>query len=197
MDRIPLSLHGTGSPDIATFGRAVYVVVPGFPSLFYFSANGQDFAARRPPSPCSAAQQSALVQVVPTSATGLALLCVGQIQIGMAVKTVYRSVNTGTTDTSAGTTSPPGINAELAASPAGNLRVGAWSAGSVIYLNDSHTTQRSTALILGAGPGFDDLQFVSSTVAWVVWEPVTLGSEDLGKVYVTRDGGRHWSLATI
>jgi hypothetical protein len=34
-------------------------------------------------------------------------------------------------------------------------------------------------------------------VAWVVWEPVTLGSEDLGKVYVTRDGGRRWSLATI
>jgi len=135
--------------------------------------------------------------VVPTSATGLALLCVGQIQIGMAVKTVYRSVNTGTTDTSAGTTSPPGINAELAASPAGNLLVGAWSAGSVIYLNDSHTTQRSTALILGAGPGFNNLQFVSSKVAWVVWEPVTLSSEDLGKVYVTRDGGQHWSLAAI
>jgi hypothetical protein len=135
--------------------------------------------------------------VVPTSATGLALLCVGQIQIGMAVKTVYRSVNTGTTDTSAGTTSPPGINAELAASPAGNLRVGAWSAGSVIYLNDSHTTQRSTALILGAGPGFNNLRFVSSTVAWVVWEPVTLNSADQGKVYLTRDGGRHWSQATI
>jgi hypothetical protein len=193
--RIPLNLHGTGSPDIATFGPAVYVVVPGFPSLFYFSANGQDFAARRPP--CPAAQQSALVQVVPTSATGLALLCVGQVQIGMAVKTVYRSVNTGTTDTSAGTTSPPGINAELAASPSGNLLVGAWAAGSVIYLNDSHTTQWSTALILRAGPGFNNLQFVSSTVAWVVWEPVTLNPADQGKVYITRDGGQHWSQATI
>ena len=195
--RIPLSLHGSGSPDIATFGRAVYVVVPGFPSLFYFSANGRDFAARRPPSACSAAQQSALVQVVPTSATGLALLCVGQPQIGMAVKTVYRSVNTGKTDTSAGTTSAPGISAELAASHSGNLLVGAWAAGSVIYLNDSHKTKWSTALILGAGPGFNNLQFVSSKVAWAVWEPVTLGSGDLGKVYVTRDGGQHWSQATI
>jgi photosystem II stability/assembly factor-like uncharacterized protein len=193
--RIPLSLHGTGSPDIATFGPAVYIVVPGFPSLFYFSADGRDFAARRPP--CSAAQQSALVQVVPTSATSLALLCVGQPQIGMAVKTVYRSVNTGETDTSAGTTSAPGVSAELAASRSGNLLVGAWAAGSVIYLNDSHKTKWSTALILGAGPGFNNLQFVSGKVAWVVWEPVTLSSGDLGKVYVTRDGGQHWSLAAI
>jgi photosystem II stability/assembly factor-like uncharacterized protein len=193
--RIPLSLHGTGSPDIATFGPAVYVVVPGFPSAFYFSANGQDFAARRPP--CPGGQESALVQVVPTSATGLALLCVGQPQIGMAVKTVYRSVNTGKTDTSAGTTSAPGISAELAASHSGNLLVGAWAAGSVIYLNDSHKTTWSTALILRAGPGFNNLQFVSSKVAWAVWEPVTLGSGDLGKVYVTRDGGQHWSQATI
>jgi len=193
--RIPLNLHGPGSPDIATFGPTVYVVVPGFPSLFYFSANGRDFAARRPP--CSAAQQSALAQVVPTSTTGLTLLCAGPPQIGMAVKTVYRSVNTGKTDTSAGTTSAPGINAELAASPSGNLLVGAWAAGSVIYLNDSHNTTWSTALILAAGPGFNNLQFVSSKVAWVVWEPVTLNSADQGEVYVTRDGGQHWSLAAI
>jgi hypothetical protein len=169
--------------------------VPGFPSPFYFSANGRDFAARRPP--CPAAQQSALLQVVPTSAKDLALLCLGQPQIGMAVKTVYRSVNTGKTYTSAGTTSAPGDNAELAASPSGNLLVGAWAAGSVIYLNDSHTTKWSTALILDAGPGFNSLRFVSSTVAWVVWEPVTLNPGGKGKAYVTRDGGRHWSLAHI
>ena len=67
----------------------------------------------------------------------------------------------------------------------------------VIYLNDSHKTKWSTALILGAGPGFNNLQFVSSKVAWVVWEPVTLNSRDQGKVYVTRDGGQHWSLANL
>ena len=75
--------------------------------------------------------------------------------------------------------------------------MGAWAAGSVIYLNDSHKTQWSPVLNLGAGPGFNSLQFVSVKVAWVVWGPVTLGSTDQGKVYVTRDGGRHWSLATI
>jgi photosystem II stability/assembly factor-like uncharacterized protein len=192
---IPLTLQGSGTPDIATFGRAVYVVVPNFPSPFYFSANGQTFAARRPP--CRPVKQSALVQVVPTSATGLALLCLGQPQIGMAVKTVYRSGDTGKTDTSAGTTSAPGIDAELAASPSGNLLVGAWAAGSVIYLNDTHGTKWTTALILGAGPVFNNLQYVTSKVAWVVWEPVTVSSGNLGEVYVTRDGGQHWSRATI
>jgi hypothetical protein len=192
---IPLSLTGSGTPGIATFGRAVYVVVPGFPGSFYYSSTGLKFTTRH--APCSAAQSSALVQVVPTSAKNLALLCVGSPQIGMAVKTVYRSADTGKTDTSAGTTGAPGIDAELAASPSGNLLVGAWSAGSVIYLNDSGKTTWTAALVLAAGPVFNDLRFASPKVAWVVWEPVSGGSDSQGKVYRTTDGGKHWSKATI
>ena len=193
--KVPLSLRGTGGPDIATFGRAVYVVIAGFPGSFYFSGNGLSFTAR--PVPCSPSAESALVQVVPTSASDLALLCIGSPQIGMATKTVYRSVNAGKTDTSAGTTGAPGVNADLAASPSGNLLVGAWSAGSVIYLNDSRKTKWTAALVLAAGPVFNDLRFASPKVAWTVWEPVSGGSNSQGKVYVTRNGGLHWSKATI
>ncbi len=192
---VPLNLRGTASPSIATFGRAVYVVVPGFPSSFYYSGKGLNFATRH--VPCSASQPAALAQVVPISAKDLALLCVGTPQIGMAVKTVYRSADTGKTDTFAGTTGAPGIGADLAASPTGNLLVGAWSAGAVIYLNHSHQTRWSTALILAAGPVFNDLRFASPKVAWVVWQPASLGSSSQGKVYVTRDGGGHWSKASI
>ncbi len=192
---VPLNLHGTGLPGIATFGRAVYIVVPGFPSAFYYSGNGLSFVTRH--VPCSLSLPSALVQVVPTSAKDLALLCVGSPMIGMAVKTVYRSVNTGKTDTSAGTAGAAGIDAELAASPSGNLLVGAWAAGSVIYLNDSHKTKWTAALVLTAGPVFNDLRFASPKVAWVVWEPISLGPNGQGKVYLTRDGGQHWSKATI
>ncbi len=192
---VPLSLRGTGTPDIAIFGRAVYVVIPGFPGSFYYSGNGLSFATRH--VPCSPSQPSALVQVVPISVKDLALLCVGSPQIGMAVKTVYRSANTGKTDTSAGTTSAPGLDADLAASPSGNLLVGAWAAGSIIYLNDSHKTRWTTALVLAAGPDFNDLRFASPKVAWVVWEPVSGGSSSQGKVYRTRDGGQHWSQAAI
>src|SRR5262249_23767956 len=159
------------TPDIAAFGRAVYLVIPGFPSSFYYSGNGLKFTARH--VPCSPSASSALVQVVPTSAKDLALLCVGSPQIGMATKTVYRSVDAGKTDTAAGTTSAPGVNADLAASPTGNLLVGAWSAGAVIYLNDSHKTKWTTALVLAAGPNLNDLRFASSKAAWVVWEPVS------------------------
>jgi hypothetical protein len=192
---VPLKLSGTGTPDIATFGRAVYVVIPGFPGSFYFSGNGLSFTTR--PVPCKQSQQSALIQVVPTSSSDLALLCVGSPQIGMATKAVYRSVNTGKTDTSAGTTAAPGVNADLAASTSGNLLVGAWAAGSIIYLNDSHKAKWTTALVLGAGPGFNDLRFVSAKVAWAVWEPISVTSTNQGKVYVTRAGGVRWSKATI
>ncbi len=192
---IPLNLHGTATPRIAAFGRAVYIVVPGFPSAFYYSGNGLTFTARH--VPCSSSDPSALIQVVPTSVKDLALLCVGSPQIGMATKTVYRSVNAGKTDTSAGTTAAPGINADLAASPTGNLLVGAWSAGAIIYLNDSRKTRWTTALVLAAGPNLNDLRFASPKVAWVVWEPVSGGAESQGKVYRTSDGGQHWSKATI
>jgi hypothetical protein len=192
---IPLNLHGAATPDIATFGPAVYLVIPGFPSAFYYSGNGLNFTARH--VPCSPSQPAALVQVVPTSAKDLALLCIGSPQIGMAIKTVYRSANAGKTDTSAGTTAAPGVNADLAASPSGNLLVGAWSAGAVIYLNDSHKTKWTTALVLAAGPNLNDLRFASPKVAWVVWEPVSGGAESQGKVYRTSDGGQHWSKATI
>jgi hypothetical protein len=192
---IPLNLHGTATPSIATFGRAVYLVIPGFPSAFYYSGNGLNFTARH--VPCTPSASSALVQAAPTSARDVALLCIGDPMIGMAAKTVYRSVNAGKTGTSAGTTPAPGVNADLAASPTGNLLVGAWSAGAVIYLNDSRTTTWTAALVLPAGPNLNDLRFTSPTAAWMVWEPASGGAESQGKVYRTSDGGQHWSKATI
>jgi hypothetical protein len=84
----------------------------------------------------------------------------------------------------------PGIDRDLAASPSGNLLVGAWAAGSVIYLNDSHKTKWTAALVLAVGPDFNDMRFASPKVAWVVWEPASLGYTGQGKVYVTWDGGK-------
>ena len=55
------------------------------------------------------------------SATRVALLCDGNPGFSKAVKAVYRSANTGRTDTYAGTMGLYGIQAELAVSPAGDL----------------------------------------------------------------------------
>ncbi|HEY2575274.1 MAG TPA: hypothetical protein VGI74_03095 [Streptosporangiaceae bacterium] len=125
-----------------------------------------------------------------TSATDVALLCTGNPGISKAAKTVYRSVNTGKTDTSAGTTGPLGIEADPAAAPSGSLLVGAWANGSSMYLNDSHKTKWNTLLALGdGGAGFRDLTFVTSKIAWAIYGPVSAFPGDFGKLYVTHDGG--------
>jgi hypothetical protein len=194
--QVKLTLPSLNSASLGTFGPAVYLVDTGAPGTLYYSATGRSFAARL--SPCRKNQLD-LLQAVPTSATSVALLCDGQPQIGQAIKTVYRSANTGRTDTSAGTTSPPGENALLAASPSGNLAVGAWSTGSVIYVNDGHQTKWSATLVLtgNAPAGFSGLTFVSNQVAWTVWQPATQGSMEAGRVYVSRNGGRRWTAVTL
>jgi len=194
--RIPVNLPINDSASLSAFGKTVYVVDPGVPGRLLASTDGRHFAAR--PSPCPAAQEVGLIQAVPTSASHVALLCDGNPGFSKAVKTVYRSVNTGKTDTKAGTTGPLGIEAELAASPAGNLLVGAWSDGTFMYLNDSHKTTWSMVLGLGdGGAGWNDLAFTSSKVAWAVYGPVNEFAANLGQLYVTRDGGQHWKLVRI
>ena len=193
--RISLHLGINSFANIAAFGSTVYVVDPGVPGTLDASTDGLHFSAR--PSPCDAAQGVGLAQAVPTSAADVALLCNGNPGISKATKTVYRSVNTGKTDTSAGTTGPLGISADLAAAPSGSLLVGAWANGSWMYLNDSHKTKWSTVLALGdGGAGFRDLTFVTSKIAWVVYGPVSDFSADFGKLYTSGDGGTTWRLVT-
>src|SRR5581483_6481929 len=115
--------------DVAVHGSTVYVVdnqlLHGKPDKFYASTDGVHFAPR--PAPCSHAQDLALLQAVPMSATRVALLCDGNPGFSKAVKTVYVSADTGKTHRYAGMTGLFGIQAELAASPAGNLAVAASS----------------------------------------------------------------------
>jgi hypothetical protein len=194
--RIPLTLPINDVASLSALGKTVYVVDPGLPGRLFASTDGRHFAAR--PSPCKVSQEVGLVQAVPTSATRVDLLCDGNPGFSKAVKTVYRSVNTGHTDTTAGTTGAFGIEAELAASPSGNLLVAAWSDGSFMYLNDSHKARWSMVLGLGdGGAGFGDLAFTTTKVAWAVYGPVSDFSANLGQLYVTRDGGQHWKLVRV
>jgi photosystem II stability/assembly factor-like uncharacterized protein len=194
--RVPASLPINDVASLSAFDKTVYVVDPGLPGHLLASTDGRHFDAR--PSPCEASQEVGLVQAVPTSATRVDLLCAGNPGFSKATKTVYRSTDTGKTTTSAGTTGPYGIEAELAASTSGNLLVGAWSDGTFMYLNDTHKTTWSMPLGLGdGGAGWNDLAFTSSKVAWAVYGPVSAFSANLGQLYVTRDGGQHWELIRI
>jgi hypothetical protein len=44
------------------------------------------------------------------------------------------------------------------------------------------------------GAGWNDLTYVTRSRAWVVYAPAA-GTPGTGRVYVTRDAGRHWTAA--
>jgi len=195
--RIPLNLPRNFTADVSVLGKTVYVVDQQLefarPDKFYASTDGRHFSAR--PAPCAHSQNIALTQAVPMSATRVALLCEGNPGFSKATKTVYVSSDTGKTDSYAGQTGLFGIQAQLAASPSGNLAVASWSDGSFIYVNDTH--KKSWTMVEGigdGGAGWNDITYVSNTTAWVVYGPADFVGP--GQLWVTRDGGQHWSTVT-
>ena len=195
--KVPLTLPLSGAAGLTAFGSAVYADdATRAGNHLYASANGgATFASR--PVPCDASQGTVLAQAVATSASRVALLCVGSPGIGKAVKTVYRSGDTGKTYASAGTTGAYGIESQLASSPSGNLAVATTSAqGSFIYANVSGGTAWSTSLGL-YDEGWNDIVYVTDNEAWLVYGPASGLVPAAGKVLVTHDGGRHWTIAGL
>jgi hypothetical protein len=127
------------------------------------------------------------------------LLCVGNLgspQPGHATKYAYRSINTGKTDAYAGTMPSLGTSAvQLAASPSGHLAAQAASGGCFIYINDSHTTWHTSVFFGDGGRGWNDIIYLTDAVGWVVYSPAAF-FHGLGRLYSTRDAGRHWHLVT-
>lgn len=192
---LPLPANYTAS--VAAKGRSVYVIDPlvggtGKTDRFYASTNGTRFSTR--PVPCASKEDIGLVQAVPTTATHVDLLCAGNPGFSRAIKTVYRSADTGRTDTSAGTTGADGIASDLAASRSGNLAVASASDGTFLYVND--TGKRAwTEAIADAGSGWNDLNYVSDTKAWVVYNPVN--TDGTGQLLVSTDAGRQWKNVSL
>jgi hypothetical protein len=193
--RIPLRLPPNYGADVAVFGATVYVldeqVQFGRPDVFYASTDGRHFTAR--PAPCNHAEDLALIQAVPMSATRVALLCDGNPGFSKAVKTVYVSADTGKTDTYAGQMGLFGIQAQLAASPSGNLAVASTSNGSFVYVNDTHKQAWTMVEGIGdGGVGWNDITYATNSQAWVVYGPADFGG--IGQLWTTHDAGLHWSI---
>jgi photosystem II stability/assembly factor-like uncharacterized protein len=194
--RISLNLPIYVSANVAVFDKTVYVVDPQFGAgdKFYASTDGRHFSARR--VPCNKTPDIQLVQVVPTSTTDVALLCVGNPGFSKSDKFVFRSKNTARTATYAGTMNPYGYQSGLAVSPSGNLAVASSSDGSFIYINDGHKTTWTTQVAYSdGGRGWNDIVYVTNKDAWVVYSPVDYFN-GIGKLFMTHDGGRTWQLVT-
>jgi photosystem II stability/assembly factor-like uncharacterized protein len=148
--------------------------------------------------PCDVAADVLLAQVVPVSASRVALLCSGNATIYYATKSVYLSDDTGRTDRSAGRAGLYGISSQLAASPAGNLAVASVSEGSYLYINDSHGTTWTEVIDQAdnGGIAWNDISYVTGNEAWVVYAPAD-GAPGYGELMTTRDGGRTWQRVSL
>jgi photosystem II stability/assembly factor-like uncharacterized protein len=196
--KVPVTIPASSAPVLAVYGKTVYaggLETSGAANFLFASTDGVHFATR--PQPCAASQALALTSIAPTSASKFALLCDGNPGLSQAVKTAYLSADTGKTYRYAGQLGNIGIQAQLVESPSGNLAVAASSDGSFIYINDSRSTAWTMPVGIGdGGLGWGDIQYLTDNQAWVVYSP---GNEvdSLGKLLVTRDAGRHWTIAPL
>jgi photosystem II stability/assembly factor-like uncharacterized protein len=193
--KVPVQLSEGVAANVATYGGTVYISEGtlqsgGSEDAMYVSRNGNPFSSR--PSPCDHAQDLELVQVVPTSATQVNLLCVGDPGMSKAVKTVYRSSDTGRTVTYAGQAGLYGLQSQLAASASGNLAMSSVSDGSFIYVNNTGGTTWTMPVAIGdGGIGWNDIVYTTDKVAWVIYAPAATFFPQ-GVLYVTRDAGATW-----
>lgn len=194
----PNTSFGEFPATVAISGRTVYLAdaqqYPA-PDAFYASVGAGPFVPR--PVPCAKAQDGSLADIAPYSPARVVLLCVINPGMGSALKTVYRSADTGRTDHPAGRTPLFGLTGLIAATPGGTLAVASSGArGSFVYLNTGGT-RWTTPLPKpnDGGAGWNDLTFSSATTGWVVYGPDDFSS--LGVVYRTGDGGRTWRPYTF
>lgn len=208
--RIPLELPASPEflanhygADIAVSGAGIYVVdtssePEGGTDRFYASSDGGETFSPRP-VPCEKSPHPGphwLTGVVATSPKTIELLCGGSAGAFKSEKSVFRSSSGGRTATYAGTLPVPGLDSQLAASPSGTLAVASSSNGSFIYLNDSgRRTWTMRVAYSDGGRGWNDIAFVTDRVGWVVYSPADYFS-GIGKLFVTRDGGKTWYLAS-
>lgn len=183
---------------MSAFGSSVYVIdelADGVKSdRLYASTDGVRFSAR--PVPCNNADDVGLIQSVPTSTDHVAMLCDAPIGFGKAFKKVYRSSDTGESYRSAGAMGMDGIQAQLAASPAGHLAVASYSSGSFIYVNQHGKTWTVPVGFGDGGAGWNDILYTNRRAAWVVYAPAGW-FHGIGKLYVTRDAGRSWTESPV
>jgi photosystem II stability/assembly factor-like uncharacterized protein len=194
--RVTVALPASDSADLSAFGTSVYVVdtQQGMPDLFYASKDGVTFTARR--DPCVRKVDIQLIGVVASSPSTVSLLCDGNPGFSKAQKYVFTSHNRAKNYEWVGQMGIHGIQAQLAVSPSGRYAVASWADGSFIYTNNGQTSKWTfqTAFSDG-GRGWNDIQYVSNQTAWVVYSPASYFN-GLGKLYVTRNGGKTWGWVT-
>jgi hypothetical protein len=183
----------TNAAVLKVHGIVAYLVVPTEtePDVLDATTDGTHWSSR--PDPCVKSDDEMLVDAAPSSATNVALLCVGNPGQSEADKRVLRSTDTGQTTSPAGTTPTHGITSQIAAAPNGTLVVSSYSAGSWIYRNDGGQSWTVSASLGDGGQGWNDIAFTTNKVGFVIHGPAAMNPFEPGELWETTDGGVTWA----
>ncbi|HJP65689.1 MAG TPA: hypothetical protein VKA30_05225 [Actinomycetota bacterium] len=185
---------GFGEITIAATGPVAYVAVPTpgsyDPDVLEVTLDGERWTART--DPCNKQDGDYLSSVAPMAGKRVALLCQSDIGFGKANKRVLRSSDAAATTTPAGTMPLYGIITQLAASPKGTVVAATYSIGSWIYRNAGGETWTTPVDLGDGGMGWNDVTFVSNSVAYVIHGQASCCGGGPGELVRSTDGGQTW-----
>lgn len=182
-------LPSTGGAEVALFGPAVYVLIPGATPVLRLSTDGTHFAGLAKPCPAG----FGIGRIAVSSAHDLAVLCAGNAAAGSVSKVVFLSADSGATYHPVADAPLGGDPVDLAAATPTTFALAAASGASEVYRTTGSDTAWSTPLSFGdGGAGWADLGFTDASHGVVVYAP-----RASGVVYLTDDAGATWHPVTF
>ena len=187
-----VSVGNLGDPDDLIATQAGVAAIVTGRDVLVTADGGVTSTVHQVPCPPPSGGPSVAV----TSATGLALLCLGEGYTGHTTKQVYLSDDDGAHWTLAGAPSPDGDGGTIAATTTGDLAIATESAASWLFYSPSAgTSWRITATEPDGGMGWADLGFTTATDGVVVRGPADSDGNSTqrpGQLYLTSDAGATW-----
>jgi hypothetical protein len=198
--QVSLRLPAANQALLAGYGPVTYLVIPTVdptnPDVLEASVDGQGWNAR--PDPCSKGDGEYLSGITASSDTDVALLCQADIGFGQAEKRVFRSTDTASTTTPAGTLPFYGIVSQLAAAPDGTLLVSSFSIGSWIYRNAGAQTWTTSEDLGDGGIGWNGMTAPTNATGYVIHGPAfCCGGYGPGELWRSDDGGATWRQVQV
>jgi hypothetical protein len=184
----------TNTARMSMHDNVAYLIVPAETGAEVVKVTTDGTTWKSRPDPCTAPDEE-IADVTAVSDTEVGILCIGDPGFSQSTKHMYKSNNTGQTDTRFGAISRSGIVSQLTATPGGRFLLTSWGAeGSWIYRSNGGGPWTEPVGLNDGGEGWNDVTMVSNSVGFVVHGPAALfPGNRAGQLAETTNRGVTWT----